>query len=185
MFLFLIPLLLGFLLNSASAFTAFYSRHLGERGGRLASVVLRDVVGIPLWAIGYAMAVLANSTRLFNPIFISSALAWLLILAGVIIIFAGLVSLRWRAVAPSIQDTLADQGIYAHIRHPLYSGMVLELAGLFLWIPKVSVLVACILGVVWVMIQARLEEMDLVERIPAYQDYMPRVPRFVPKHRKS
>ena len=72
-------------------------------------------------------------------------------------------------------------GIYAHIRHPLYSGMILELTGLFLWIPTLSVLVACVLGVIWVMIQVRLEEKDLVERLPDYKDYMQRVPRFVPK----
>lgn len=72
------------------------------------------------------------------------------------------------------------QGIYAYIRHPLYSGMILELTGLFLYIPSLTVLVACVLGLLWVMIQARLEEMDLVQRKPAYQEYMQQVPRFVP-----
>ena len=181
MYLFLIPLLLGFLFNSASAFTTFYSRHLGERRGRFASIVLRDVVGIPVWAIGYALAAKATSNKLYSPIPISLVLAWLFITFGVIIIFAGLVSLRWRAVAPSVQDALLRDGIYAHIRHPLYSGMILELAGIFIWIPTLSVLVACILGVIWVMIQARLEEIDLVERLPVYRDYMQQVPRFVPK----
>ena len=74
-----------------------------------------------------------------------------------------------------------EHGLYAHIRHPLYSGMILELVGLFLWIPTLTVLMACMLGVVWVMIQARLEEMDLVKRLPAYREYMQRVPRFMPK----
>lgn len=183
MYLFLIPLLVGFIINSASTFTSFYSNHLGERGGRLASIILRDVLGIPVWAIGYGMAAFASTTQLFNPIYISLTLGWLLILAGVVIIFTGLVSIRWRAAAPSIQDTLVTQGIYAHIRHPLYSGMILELTGLFLWIPKISVLVACVLGVIWVIIQSRLEEMDLVERLPAYKEYMQRIPRFVPRLR--
>jgi protein-S-isoprenylcysteine O-methyltransferase Ste14 len=183
MFLFLIPLLLGFMFNSASAFTTLYSRHLGERGGRLVCIILRDIVGIPVWEIGYGIALLTNSTKLFKPIFISSTLARLLILVGVVIIFVSLVSLQWRAAAPSVKDTLVAHGLYAHIRHPVYSGMILELTGLFLWIPKVSVLVACVLGVIWVMIQARLEEMDLMERLPAYKDYMQRVPRFVPRFR--
>ena len=181
MFLYLVPLLLGFVFNSASAFTTFYSRHLGERGGRLVSIVLRDVIGIPVWAIGYGMAAIATSSRLFNPNSISFTLAWLFILAGVAIIITGLVSLRWRAAAPSVQDTLVVQGLYTHIRHPLYSGMILELIGLFLWIATLSVLMACILGVLCVMVQARLEEMDLVERLPAYKEYMQRVPRFVPR----
>jgi len=184
MFLYLVPLLLGFIFNSASAFTTSYSHRLGERGGRLVSIILRDVVGIPVWAIGYGMAALSDTTKFFIPTFISSTLAWLFILAGGAIIITGLVSLRWRAAAPSVQDTLVVQGLYTYIRHPLYSGMILELTGLFLWIPTLSVLVACILGVVWVMVQARLEEMDLVERLPAYKDYMQRVPRFVPRPRQ-
>ncbi len=181
MFLFLVPLLLGFIFNSASAFTTFYSRQLGERGGRLVSIVLRDVLGIPVWAIGYVTAAYATSTNFITPNIISSSLGWLLILAGVVIIIAGLVSIRWKAAAPSVQDTVVMNGIYDHIRHPLYCGMILELTGLFLWIPTLSVLVACVLGVMWVMIQARLEEKDLVERLPDYKDYVQRVPRFIPK----
>jgi protein-S-isoprenylcysteine O-methyltransferase Ste14 len=76
---------------------------------------------------------------------------------------------------------LVQHGLYAHIRHPLYSSMILELAGLFLWIPSLTILVACILGVIWVMLQAKLEEMDLVQRLPAYEEYMERVPRFIPR----
>ena len=185
MFLFLIPLLVGFTLNSASAFTTFYSRRLGERRGRLVSAILRDVLGIPVWVIGYIMAVREPSTYLFNPSLFSPVLGWLFILAGAIIISTGFVSIRGRAVAPSVQDSLVRQGIYAYIRHPLYSGMILELSGLFLYIPTLTVSVACVLGVVWVMIQARLEEMDLLERMPAYREYMQQVPRFVPKFKQK
>jgi len=183
MFLFLVPLLTGFTFNSASAFTSYISRLLGEHGGRIACVVLRDVLGIPVWAIGYVMAVREPSAYLFKPTFFTSVLGWSFILAGGAVIIAGLVSIRWRAMAPSVQDTLVMQGIYSHIRHPLYSGMLLELIGLFIYIPSVTVLVACVLGAVWVMIQARLEEMDLVQRMPPYQEYMQQVPRFVPKVR--
>jgi len=178
--LFLAPLLIGFTFNSASAFTSYYSRQFGERGGRLVSTILRDVLGIPVWVIGYIMAVQAPSVYLYKPTLFTSVLAWLLILVGGAIIIIGLVSIRWRAVAPSVQDSLVMQGIYTYIRHPLYSGMILELTGLFLYIPSITVLIACVLGLVWVMIQARLEEMDLVQRKPAYQEYMQQVPQFVP-----
>jgi protein-S-isoprenylcysteine O-methyltransferase Ste14 len=181
MYLFLIPLLLGFIFNSASAFTAYYSRQFGERGGRLVSIMLRDVVGIPVWVIGYVVAAKASSTTLFRHVTIASVLEWLLILAGVAIISVGVLSLRWRAAAPSTKDTLVQHGLYAHIRHPLYSGMILELVGIFLLIPTFTMLVACTLGVIWVMVQARLEEMDLVKRLPAYREYMRRVPRFIPR----
>jgi protein-S-isoprenylcysteine O-methyltransferase Ste14 len=181
MFLFLVPLLIGFSFNSASVFTTFYSRHLGERGGRLVAILLRDVLGIPVWAIGYGMAILASPTLLFDPTIITALLAAILILAGAGIIIWGLYSIRWRAAAPSLQDSLVVNGLYAHIRHPLYSGMILELCGLLTWIPTLNVFVACLVGIIWVFIQARLEEMDLLERLPAYKEYMQRVPRFVPR----
>ena len=41
-------------------------------------------------------------------------------------------------------------------------------------------MVACLLGILWIIIQARLEELDLIQRIPAYKDYMQRVPCFIP-----
>ncbi len=181
MFLFLVPLLTGFFFNCASAFTYYYSKLLGERGGRITCMVLRDVLGIPLWVIGYIMAAQAPSTTLYKPNLFATILAWLLILAGGVVIVLGLKALKWRAAAPSAQDTLVVEGVYAYIRHPLYSGMMLELVGLFLYIPLITVLVACVLGLLWVMIQARLEEMDLVQRLPAYLEYMQRVPRFVPR----
>jgi protein-S-isoprenylcysteine O-methyltransferase Ste14 len=181
MYQFLVPLLLGFIFNSASAFTTFFSHRLGERGGRVVCIILRDVLGIPLWAIGYVIATRTPSTLVFNPGAFSSTISWIFILAGISIIIIGLMSLRWRAAAPSVKDTLVEQGVYAHIRHPLYTGMMLELIGLFLWLPTITILVACLLGVIWVMVQARLEEIDLVKRLPEYKEYMLKVPRFIPK----
>jgi protein-S-isoprenylcysteine O-methyltransferase Ste14 len=178
---FVIPLLIGFAFNSLSAFTAFYSNRLGIRAGRRVCFILRNILGIPLWAIGYALAILTKAAYIFVPTILSGSLAWLLILAGVILIIVGLLSLRWRAVIPSVNDTLIVTGLYAHIRHPLYSGMLLELAGLFFWCPTLPVFVACMIGVLWVFLQTRLEEWDLVQRLPAYQEYMQRVPRFLPR----
>lgn len=180
MFNFLIPLIVGFTFNSASTFTTTYAHRFGERGGRLVSILLRDVLGIPVWVLGYVMAIRTPAALLFNPTFITSILAWIFLLMGAIIILAGLYSLRWRAAAPSMQDTLVRQGIYAYIRHPLYSGMLLELAGLVLWVPSITILMASFLGWLWIIIQARLEEMDLVQRLPAYREYMQEVPRFLP-----
>src|SRR4030065_1201427 len=119
MFWYLIPLLVVFSFNSAMAFTPYFSRRLGERGGRLVCIVVRGVLGIPVWVIGYILAARAPSTLFFNRAVISSTLGWLLILAGAAIIFIGLLSLRWRAATPSGQDTLVRGGVCVHIRPPL------------------------------------------------------------------
>jgi protein-S-isoprenylcysteine O-methyltransferase Ste14 len=184
MYGFLIPLLLGFLFNSASAFTSAYSRRRGERGGRLATLILRNVVGIPLWVVGLAMAVRTHSPALFRSGFATGILGWLLVGVGSVLILAALLALRWRAAAPSVRDSLVEQGPYAHVRHPIYSGMLLEFAGLALVVPTQAVALACALGVVWILIQARLEERDLLQRLPPYREYMERVPRFIPRLRR-
>ena len=178
---FLIPLLLGFALNAASAFTAAYSRRWGERGGRWASFVLRNILGIPLWAVGLGFAVQTPSAMVVAPNPIMNVVGWLLIVAGGMVILWALGFLGKRAVAPSARDTLVFHGAYAHVRHPIHSGTFLEFVGLWLLRPALAVTVACAVGVVWLLIQTRLEEIDLVERMPAYREYMERVPRFVPR----
>ena len=179
--MFLIPLLLGFALNSASAFTAAYSRRWGERVGRWVTVLLRDVLGIPLWVLGLAMAMATPSDLVLSSGPASEVLAWLLIGAGCAEVAAGLLALGRRAAAPSLRDTLVERGVYAWVRHPLYGGVILEFAGLALLRPTQAVVLACLLGIAWAPIQARLEELDLVQRMPAYRAYMERVPRFIPR----
>jgi protein-S-isoprenylcysteine O-methyltransferase Ste14 len=184
MYLFLAPLLIGFTLNSASAFTTFYSHHFGDQAARLLCTILRNILGIPVWAIGYALAAMAPSSQLYTSSLFSSVLAWLLMISGGVTIIIGLWSLRGRAAAPSTHDTLVSHGLYAYIRHPLYSGMLLELTGLFSWVPTMPMLLACLLGVLWVLLQARLEELDLLQRLPSYREYMQRVPCFVPNFKR-
>jgi protein-S-isoprenylcysteine O-methyltransferase Ste14 len=111
---------------------------------------------------------------------ITRALAWLLLLAGSAVMTAALFSLRARAALPSTRDTLAETGLYARVRHPLYAGMLLVFGGLALYRPTLPAGLACALGVLWIYIQARLEEHDLLQRLPAYAGYMRRVPRFWP-----
>ena len=91
MYLFLVPLLLGFAFNSASAFTAIYSARLGSRGGQLLSALLRDVLGIPVWALGLALAVRASAAQLVATNGVSDAFSWLL-LAGLLGLLACLCS---------------------------------------------------------------------------------------------
>jgi protein-S-isoprenylcysteine O-methyltransferase Ste14 len=177
---FLIPLLLGFTLTSVSAFTTAYTRRWGERSGRLVTLILRMVLGMPLWVVGLGLTVRTPSPSLLASTRVTEVLGWLVIAAGCTIILLALVSLRWQAAAPSTHDTLVQHGLYAHVRHPLYTGMLLEFSGLALLVPTQAVMLACILGIGWVFVQARLEEFDLLQRLPAYREYMDRVPRFLP-----
>ena len=173
-------LLVGFTLNSASAFTTAFSRWWGESGGRLATFILRNVLGIPLWVGGVILAARAASPPVFDTTGATDALGWVLMGLGAVVQTLALAALRLKAARPSVDDELVARGVYAHVRHPIYTGLLLEFAAMVLLKPRHSVAVAAVLGCVWALLQARLEEVDLVQRMPAYREYMKRVPRFFP-----
>jgi protein-S-isoprenylcysteine O-methyltransferase Ste14 len=82
---------------------------------------------------------------------------------------------------PSVQDTLIRHGLYAYVRYPIYAGGMVILVGLALLKPTTVFVLACGLCLAWLVVQARLEEIDLLQRLPAYREYMEEVPRFVPR----
>ncbi|MBI3610503.1 MAG: isoprenylcysteine carboxylmethyltransferase family protein [Nitrospirae bacterium] len=181
MCLFLIPLALGFALTGASAFTAAYSRRWGEWGGRMATSILRNLLGIPLSFIGFILAWLAPAPFLFNPGRMIPVIGWFLIVVGSIPVIWGHLVLGWRTHMPSVRDTLVRHGLYAYVRHPIYAGGLLIMVGLVLLRPTSAFALACVLWLAFFIVQARLEEIDLVQRLPAYREYMEQVPRFIPR----
>jgi protein-S-isoprenylcysteine O-methyltransferase Ste14 len=177
--------MLGFVLAGASSFTAAYSRRWGDRGGQLVTSLLRNLLGIPLWLVGFVLAWRADAPLLFSPCSATTILGWLLIAAGTVPVIWGHLLLGWRTHMPSVRDTLVRHGLYARVRHPIYAGGIVVFLGLALLMPTRTVVLACGLGAIWMMIQARLEEIDLLQRLPAYREYMAEVPRFVPHLRKK
>ena len=178
---FLVPLLIGFTLNVASAYTAEWSGRWGERRGALVTAVLRNVVGIPVWTVGLILAVRTASPALFAGTPAVEVAGWLLLAAGCAIIGLALHALRSKAAVPTARDALVERGLYARIRHPIHAGMFLVWISLVLVHATAAVALAAGLGAAWTLVQTGAEEQDLVRRIPAYGDYMKRVPRFVPK----
>jgi protein-S-isoprenylcysteine O-methyltransferase Ste14 len=173
--------LVGFIFNSLSAFTAEFSRRFGDKAGSFITILLRDILGIPVWAAGFFLAAWTASPLIFDSTPGAKAAGWILIAAGGLIILASLITIRLRSLAPSTGDALAQSGLYARVRHPIHSGTFLEFLGLFVIRPSVTIGLACALGVIWVLIQTMCEERDLLQRIPEYRDYMNRVPRFFPR----
>lgn len=173
----------GFALVGASAFTSAYSRRWGEKGGQAATIILRNLLGIPLWVSGFVLAWLEPSLLLLNPTITLKLLGLFLMIAGSVPFIRGHIELGWRTHMPSVKDTLVRQGLYAHVRHPIYAGGFLLLAGLALIRTTAAFVAACVLGFIWLIVQARLEEIDLLQRIPDYRDYMKQVPRFLPRLR--
>ena len=181
MYLFVVPLMLGFALVGASAFTTAYARRWDEKRGEMASWVLRNLLGIPLWLFGAIVAFLQAGPFLFPPGNLTRALGWLLVVAGSIPFLWGHVVLGKPTHMPSVRDKLMRESLYAYVRHPIYSGGMVMCVGLALLKPTSTFVVACAFGIIWLIIQARLEEVDLLQRLPDYRQYMKEVPRFIPR----
>ena len=82
-------------------------------------------------------------------------------------------------VEPSTE--LLRGGIHNHVRHPLYSGTLMFIWGLFFIFPMLNNLIAVIIITGYVLIGIRLEEKKLlIEFGNIYADYMSRVPMLIP-----
>jgi len=183
--LFLIPLAIGFALVGASAFTAAYSKRWSERSGQLATFILRNVLGIPLLMLAFFLAWRVPTPLLFPSSKVIQGLGWFLIAIGLVPIISGHLTLRWRTHMPSVRDFLVRRELYSYVRHPIYGGMMLGFIGLALLRPTSAVVVACTLGLGMFFVQSRLEELDLLQRLPAYREYMTEVPAFLPRLSKK
>ncbi len=180
MYAYLLPLLIGFSFAGASAFTSVYSRRWGVKGGQLATSVLRNAIGIPVFMVGLILAWQADNAWLWPASPALSGLGWTLVAAGAVPIILGHLQLGWITHMPSASDTLFDQGLYAYVRHPIYAGSIPFFAGLLLLHPTLPWVLASSISLLFFVLMARLEEIDLVQRMPAYRQYMERVPRFIP-----
>jgi protein-S-isoprenylcysteine O-methyltransferase Ste14 len=84
---------------------------------------------------------------------------------------------------PREGSELVQHGIYARVRHPLYTSVVLASLGWALIWQSVVAFIAALTLVPFFSAKARREEHWLREQFPGYVDYMKRVPRFVPRLR--
>jgi protein-S-isoprenylcysteine O-methyltransferase Ste14 len=81
---------------------------------------------------------------------------------------------------PRDGSALVQHGIYARVRHPLYTSVMLASLGwALLWQSLASFGVAVVL-IPFFHGKARAEEHWLRQRFPDYADYARRVPRFLP-----
>jgi protein-S-isoprenylcysteine O-methyltransferase Ste14 len=114
---------------------------------------------------------------LSSPVYLTSLL---LIIAGTAFaISAGLVLGRSISIVPEARR-LVTSGPYGLVRHPLYLGEIVAMAGVAL--QYLSVWAALILGLLcaFQILRMRNEERLLVQVFPEYADYMARTARLVP-----
>jgi len=146
-----------------------------DRGG--AWVVIQFLLMALVVALG--VAVHGDWTRL--PMIVSGAM---LFAAGGYAGVAGVIALgrnRTPYPRPLEGSELAQCGIYARIRHPLYTSVMLASFGWALIWQSLPSLITALVLVPFFFAKALREERWLRERYPGYADYARRVPRFIPR----
>ena len=82
---------------------------------------------------------------------------------------------------PLPEAHLVQSGIYARVRHPLYTSVILVCVGWALIWRSRPALGAALFLIPFFYAKARREERWLVVRFPGYLEYARRVPRFLPR----
>lgn len=133
--------------------------------------------------IGAALIPIATGAGALMP---GQGLQWIgvaVTVLGLAITAAGLLALGDALTPfprPRQNATLRTHGIYARVRHPVYSGLITASLGWSLWWLSVpGVLYAALVFVFFDRKSAR-EEVWLAAKFPGYADYRRRVQKLIP-----
>lgn len=124
------------------------------------------------------------SAILFNTGFISDSIAFLLLLAGLIIMIIAIRNYDWKSFVGITEEksyALVIAGMNRYVRHPLYSGTMLFVLGYFFWQPYFKNLMLMILMWVYLAIGIIYEERKLVKLYgDVYKNYQKKVKKMIP-----
>lgn len=166
--------------RSGGALIAFIVALFAEMYGfPLTIYLLGHFVGIEIpfdHVSGHLLGDLVTWLGLGNGWLIVMLLSNALLLVGLLLIMEG-----WKLVYRS-EGELVTHGVYAHIRHPQYTGIfVITLAFMIQW-PTLATLVLWPFVIAMYVRLARREERDVMAEYPeAYAAYKDRVPAFIPR----
>lgn len=129
-----------------------------------------------------------SSVRLFNLPVVEYIVAALIGMPGLIIMaicihkyFYELSGIQVFSKKEVVEVTLQQKGLHGYVRHPLYLGTLMFVWGLFVLMPYLNNLIACLVMNVYILIGIRLEEKQLLKEFgESYRIYAEKVPRLIP-----
>ena len=134
------------------------------------------IVGVSAFLWLMPETLIFSAYWLSRIIFLAVFLIWLVFFRGAMKVH------KQAALSVAGIDKLITEGIYRYLRHPLYTGDILLMWGIFFLMPEVRILIGAIwvTGVLigWML----LEEKFLLEKFgEEYEEYKKRTPMIVPK----
>lgn len=113
--------------------------------------------------------------------------ALFMVLPGIVVVFISikkyflLLSGVRSIFTPTPLSELKINGIHQYVRHPLYSGTILFVWGLFFIFPFLNNLIAVVLLTGYVLVGISFEEKKLVKEFgKKYEEYISNVPMLIP-----
>jgi len=132
------------------------------------------------------------SLLLINSVAVKYISAIILVLPGLIMMLISikkyfmLLSGVRSIFTPVATPELKVNGIHKYMRHPLYSGTILFVCGLFFIFPTLSNLIAASLLIFYTLTGISFEEKKLKREFgKAYVEYMSKVPKLIPTFKNS
>jgi protein-S-isoprenylcysteine O-methyltransferase Ste14 len=127
-----------------------------------------------------------------NPFSIKQLFSWIFLLISCYLVVAGIIRMKRagkpgkfredKTLFPFERTTeLIDTGIFAYIRHPLYSSLIFLTWGIFLKHTAGILLPVAILSTAFLYLTARADEKECIHCFgDRYRIYMKRSKRFIP-----
>ncbi len=80
------------------------------------------------------------------------------------------------------EDEFRSDGLLRMVRHPLYSAVILIIAGYFIFNPKITSLISVFMIYLYLMIGIQLEEQKLIKAFgEKYLEYRKKTPMLIPR----
>jgi len=139
------------------------------------------------------MLIVINLDNWFdNPFSLYQIISWILLITSIVLVYEGIKMLRGRGMPVSDRDDptlvgiektteLVTEGIFAHIRHPLYSSLLFLTWGAFFKHPSWSSGCIAAVATVFLYITGKIEESENYKFFgEAYLDYSEHTKMFIP-----
>jgi protein-S-isoprenylcysteine O-methyltransferase Ste14 len=183
-------LLLGWLvyfyLHSLLADTsvkAFFTKKLNIKTARSYRIGY-NVLGFAGILLLFYFQFIVPSNILFKTGIITISIAIGLILIGLIIMIVSIRNYDWKSfigISDEKNYALVIAGMNKYVRHPLYSGTMIFVAGYFIWQPYFKNLLLMIFMWIYLAIGIIYEERKLVKHYgDVYKDYQRKVKKMIP-----
>lgn len=140
----------------------------------VALVVTASALGLPPRMLGELSWIVAAPVRTIGWALLVGSLVWM-------VVAQAQMGRAWRIGIDHVNTPLlARAGLFAWSRNPIFLGLRLNLAGLFLLLPNAATLAIVLVGEALIQVQTRLEEQHLTSTFgDAYADYRQAVRRWL------